>query len=210
MSALRLVAFSGNTHRPSKTRALAEAAIAAVARRQAVDPELYDLVDIGPGVGAFSRGKLPLAGQEVLEAIEGADALIIGTPVYKGSFIGLLKHLIDFVDPAALAGKPVLLAATGGGHRHALVVEHQLRPLFGFFSALSVPTAVYAADADFTDGALAAPDVRARLEQAAGELAALASRPTSFATPDRAAPQPVANGHLTPPRAAGARLTALS
>jgi len=210
MSALRLVAFSGNTHRPSKTRALAEAAIAAVARRQAVDPELYDLVDIGPGVGAFSRGKLPLAGQEVLEAIEGADALVIGTPVYKGSFIGLLKHLIDFIDPAALAGKPVLLAATGGGHRHALVVEHQLRPLFGFFSALSVPTAVYAADADFTDGALTAPDVRARLEQAAGELAALASRAVSFADPDRAAPQPVVNGHIAPVPAASARFTALS
>lgn len=174
MSALRLVALSGNTHRPSKTRALVEAAASAVARRHAVDLDLFDLVDIGPGIGAFSRSKLPQIGQEALSAIEGADALIIASPVYKGSYVGLLKHLIDFIDPLALVGKPVLIGATGGGHRHALVVEHQLRPLFGFFSALSTPTAVYAADADFSDGALSAPDVRARLEQGAHELVHLA------------------------------------
>lgn len=174
MSALRLVALSGNTHRPSRTRTLVEAAVSAVARRHPVAPEIYDLVDIGPGIGAFSRSKLPAAGQEALDAIENADALIVASPVYKGSYVGLLKHLIDFVDPLALAGKPVLIGATGGGHRHALVVEHQLRPLFGFFSALSTPTAVYASDDDFTDGALSAPDVRARLDQAASELAHLA------------------------------------
>lgn len=175
MSALRLVALSGNTHRPSKTRALVEAAVSAVARRHTVTPEIFDLVDIGPGVGAFSRSKLPEAGQKALEAIENADALIVASPVYKGSYVGLLKHLIDFVDPLALVGKPVLIGATGGGHRHALVVEHQLRPLFGFFSALSTPTAVYAADADFSDGVLSAADVRARLDQAASELAHLAA-----------------------------------
>lgn len=174
MTALRLVALSGNTRRPSKTRTLAEAAATAVARRQNVDLQIYDLVDIGPGVGAFSRNRLPPIGQQILVDLENADALIIASPVYKGSYVGLLKHLIDFLDPLALAGKPVLLAATGGGQRHALVVEHQLRPLFGFFSALSTPTAVYAADADFSGGALAAPDVHARLEQAARELAHLA------------------------------------
>ncbi|MFC0283151.1 FMN reductase [Camelimonas abortus] len=174
MSALRLVALSGNIHRPSKTRALAEAAVAAAARRRPFAPEIYDLVDIGPGVGAFSRRELPQAGRDVLDAIENADALIIATPVYKGSYIGLLKHLIDFIDPQALVGRPVLLGATGGGHRHALVVEHQLRPLFGFFSALATPTAVYASDADFADGALVAADVRARLDQAADELVHLA------------------------------------
>lgn len=174
MSALRLVALSGNTHRPSKTRTLVEAATSAVASRHRVEHAVFDLVDIGPGIGVFSRSQLPQAGLDVLDAIENADALIIASPVYKGSYVGLLKHLIDFVDPLALVGKPVLIGATGGGHRHALVVEHQLRPLFGFFSALSTPTAVYAADADFTDGALSAADVRARLEQGASELLHLA------------------------------------
>ena len=56
--------------------------------------------------------------------------------------------MFDLVEPDRLAGKPVAIAATGGGPRHALVVEHALRPLFGFFTALTVPTAVYAADGE--------------------------------------------------------------
>ncbi|MFD1810195.1 NAD(P)H-dependent oxidoreductase [Gemmobacter lanyuensis] len=84
-----------------------------------------------------------------LEVILSADALVVASPVYKGSYTGLFKHLIDLIDPAALQGKPVLLAATGGGDRHALVIEHQLRPLFGFFEAQTLPTGVYAADRDF-------------------------------------------------------------
>lgn len=172
---LRLVAFSGNTRRPSKTRALVEAAVeATIRRRRDIRADIFDLVDVGPGAGAFQRDELPLGGQAILDAIEGADAVIVASPVYKGSYAGLFKHLVDFLDPAALAGKPVLIAATGGGHRHALVVEHQLRPLFGFFGALTIPTAVYAQDGDFSDGRLSAEPVVARLDQAAAELAALA------------------------------------
>jgi FMN reductase len=74
-----------------------------------------------------------------------------------------------------LAGRPVILTATGGGRRHALVVEHQLRPLFGFFSALTVPTSIYASDEDFENGKLSDPVTLARIEQAAAELAGLAS-----------------------------------
>jgi len=74
----------------------------------------------------------------------------------KGSHAGLFKHLFDLVAPDALVGRQVLLAATGGSDRHALVVDHQLRPLFGGFRALTVPSSVYAADADFDGHALRA------------------------------------------------------
>jgi FMN reductase len=46
---------------------------------------------------------------------------------------------------------PVLLAATGGSDRHALIIDHQLRPLFSFFQALTLPVGVYGTEADFTD-----------------------------------------------------------
>jgi FMN reductase len=61
---------------------------------------------------------------------------------------------------------PVLLAATGGSDRHALVIEHQLRPLFGFFQALSLPIGVYATEADFTDYQITSPQVLERIERA--------------------------------------------
>jgi FMN reductase len=136
--------------------------------------EVYDLSDAGPGLGAaLQRQDLTLPAARIIDAIEQADALIVGTPVYKGAYTGLFKHAFDLVDPRALVGKPVLLTATGGGPRHALVVEHALRPLFSFFEALTIPTAVYASDADFVDGQLAEAGVVARVSTAAQQLANL-------------------------------------
>jgi FMN reductase len=174
MSLPRIVGFSGSPRRPSKTRSLVETVSAEVASRRQVRLDIYDLVDAGPGLGAaLQRQDLTLPAARIIDAIEQADALIIGTPVYKGAYTGLFKHAFDLVDPRALVGKPVLLTATGGGNRHALVVEHVLRPLFGFFEALSVPTAVYASDADFIDGQLAEAGVLERVSTAAQQLADL-------------------------------------
>ena len=60
----------------------------------------------------------------------------------------------DVLDDQALAGKPVLLAATGGTERHSLVLDFALRPLFAYLKALPVPTGVYAAS---TTGARTPP-----------------------------------------------------
>jgi FMN reductase len=184
----RIVAFSGNTRRPSRTRTLVEAVASEVARLRPIELKIYDLVDAGTGIAVESRSALPLPAARIVEAIEGADALIIGSPVYKGSYSGLFKHLIDFVGPEALIGKPVVLTATGGGPRHALVVEHSLRPLFGFFSAQTVPTSVYAGDTEIADGRVADEVVRARVAQAAGELARL----IDAAAPNEALPRTAA------------------
>jgi FMN reductase len=171
MSGFRLVAVAGNTHRPSKSRLLADTIIETLRLDDRFDTKIYDIVDAGPGLGsAFQRDKLSESAAHIVNEIEGAEALIVAVPVYKGSYPGLFKHLIDFVDPIALVGKPVILAATGGGPRHALIVEHQLRPLFGFFNALSLPTAVYATDADYADGRVVDPGVLQRIAAVAGEF----------------------------------------
>ena len=168
----RIVGFSGSPRRPSKARNLVETVAAEVASHRHVRLDMYDLVDAGSGLGAaLQRQDLTLPAARIIDAIEQADALIVGTPVYKGAYTGLFKHLFDLVDPRALVGKPVLLTATGGGARHALVVEHALRPLFGFFEALTIPTAVYASDADFVDGQLAEAGVLERVSTAAQQLA---------------------------------------
>jgi len=170
----RLVVFTGNTHRPSKSRTLGSFLAERVANRLPVVVESFDIVDAGPGLGAaFFRNQLSDDARRVVEAVESADALIAITPVYKGSFTGLFKHLIDFLDPDALLHKPVLIGATGGGQRHALIVEHQLRPLFGFFSASTAATSVYASDSDFTNGEVTDPALLARIEQAAGQFSRL-------------------------------------
>ncbi|HEY3555953.1 MAG TPA: FMN reductase [Kribbella sp.] len=111
----------------------------------------------------------PAALREVLETVAAADALIVVTPTFSASYSGLFKMFFDVLDDQALAGKPVLLAATGGTERHSLVLEFALRPLFAYLKALPVPTGVYAAS---TDWGVNAATLRPRITQAAGELVA--------------------------------------
>lgn len=99
--------------------------------------------------GAVWRSQLPATVEQELAAVEQADVVVVTTPVYRGSYTGLFKHFFDFIHQDALIDTPVLLAATGGSERHALVIDHQLRPLFSFFQARTLPLGVYATDRDF-------------------------------------------------------------
>lgn len=171
---IRVVGFSGNTHRPSKTQALVSALLAAVSDTVKVEIQQYDILDFGDGLAnAFSREQLSGAAETILDDIERADGLILASPTYKGSYSGLFKHVIDLLAPEALANKPVIVGATGGGLRHALIVEHQLRPLMGFFSANTIATSVYASDAEFEGGLPSAPPLRERISAAGTSLASL-------------------------------------
>jgi FMN reductase len=164
---LKVVAVSGSLHTPSKTTTLVREILASFGASVPIDAHLIEVAEIGPEfAGAVTRDQLPDSVEQELRRIESADLLIVASPVYRASFTGLFKHLFDFVGQYALVGTPVILAATGGGERHALILEHQLRPLFGFFQALTLPVGVYASDTDFTAGALTSDAVRTRIDQA--------------------------------------------
>src|SRR6185295_10705043 len=107
---------------------------------------------------------------ELIEAITNADALVVGSPVYKGTYTGLFKHLFDLIEPKALKDKPIVLTATGGSERHALVLDHGLRPLFAFFSADILATGLYASEADFTDYQPTRPVLVSRIDRTVAEL----------------------------------------
>lgn len=153
---MRAVGLSGNITRPSRTRGLVEAICAEVAQREGWSAEAFDLLDAGPQLGAtVSRETSSKAHARLWEAVETCDLLVVASPVYKASYSGLLKHFFDLFDMKALAGRTVLLGATGKAPQHALMIEHQMRPLFGFFGAWSVPQGLFLVDADFetdTDG----------------------------------------------------------
>lgn len=173
MSNPKLVGIAGSFNRPSKTRTLIQHVIDLAAPRYGFSNITYDLADLGPSLGqAQSQKDLDDSARRVVSDIVNADLLVVGSPTYKGSYPGLFKHLIDLIDPHELRSKPVIITATGGGDRHALMVEHQLRPLFGFFMAHTLPTAVYASDRDFTDYKVTSPPLLARIEDVVGELAA--------------------------------------
>jgi FMN reductase len=169
----RVVAFAGSAKRPARTRHLVEAVAVELCRLRRVDLKVLDLVDAGPGIGATQRSDLTLPASHLVDAIEKADALIVGTPVYQGGYAGLFKHVFDFIEPTKLAGMPVVLTATGGGLRHSLVVEHSLRPLFGFFAAHIAPTSVYAGPDCLSADGVADAGLSVRIAAAAAELSAL-------------------------------------
>ena len=106
-----------------------------------------------------------------IEQLRTADGVIAVTPVFSASFSGLFKTFFDVLEQGLLEGVPVLIAATAGTPRHSLVLDHALRPLFGYLRAVVVPTGVFAATEDF-----ASTDLEHRIHRAAGELAALTGK----------------------------------
>ena len=172
----KVVAVSGSVQRPSRTLVLVEQLLAALAEVLPIDVHLITLEELAPAIGGTSyRDQLPGRVQAELAAIESADVLVVGSPVYRGSYTGLFKHLFDLVHHEALIDVPVLLAATGGSDRHALVIDHQLRPLFSFFQARTLPLGVYASEQDFSGHEITSKALRERIALAVARALPLLS-----------------------------------
>ena len=176
MTTRKIAVISAGLSQPSSTRLLAERIATATQHRlQAegieVEVTFVELRDTAQDVvnnllTGFASPKL----EAVISTVTGADGIIAVSPIFTTSYSGLFKSFIDVIDPAALTGMPVQIAATGGTERHSLALDYAMRPLFTYLHAVVAPTAVYAASADWgsTEGGLAA-----RIERAAGEFAAL-------------------------------------
>jgi FMN reductase len=171
-----LVVISAGLSQPSATRLLADqlstaAAAAAGDLGVLLDTRVVELRDLAHDItNTMLTGFAPAALRDALDAVAGADALIAVTPIFTASYTGLFKSFFDVVDKGALAGKPVLIAATGGTARHSLALEHAVRPLFAYLRAVAVPTSVFAASEDWGGDTTDEP-LRDRIERAAGELA---------------------------------------
>lgn len=169
---MNIVVVSAGLSVPSSTRLLGDRLAAATAARTGADVRVIEVRDLAVDIAHNLTSGFPgPALAKALDAVAGADGLIVVTPVFSASYSGLFKSFFDVLgarDKDALAGKPVLVAATGGTARHSMVLDHALRPLFSYLRAVVVPTGVYAASEDW--GAEGLPE---RIERAAGELAAL-------------------------------------
>lgn len=179
---LNFVALVGtlSTSAQSRTLLLVRQLLEQLRQRLAFDEHVIELAPIARSLGqSLFRNELDPHAEAALQRIESADLLIVATPVYRGSYPGLFKHLVDFIDLDALIDTPVLLAATGGSERHALVIDHQLRPLFSFLQAHTLPIGVYATPLDFDTQQQPAPALQARIalaaERAATRFAAAAT-----------------------------------
>lgn len=119
--------------------------------------------------------------KRLAEQLAEADGLLVAMPVYKASFSGALKTLLDLLPERALAGKVVLPLATGGSPAHLLALDYALKPVLGALKAQELLQGVYADDSQIAwedqRAVLSAP-LRARLDSALDQfLTSLARRP---------------------------------
>jgi FMN reductase len=102
-----------------------------------------------------------------VKQVHDADAVIIASPVYRGTLTGALKNFLDQIPVGGLMGKPVGIVAMGNTTHHYLGVDWHLRDILAWFGAFVAPTSVYLSGADFVDGKIS--------EAAQAELISLAA-----------------------------------
>jgi FMN reductase len=169
--AFTLAVVSAGTSDPSSTRLLADRAAervraAAASRGSIVTVSAVELREIATDVSTALVSQLITPKlQQAITALSDADGIIASTPVYKAGPSGLFTAFFDILDDELLIAKPVILAATAGTARHALVADGQLRPMFAYMRSLTVPTSLFAAPDDWSDPALGK-----RIDRAAVEL----------------------------------------
>ena len=187
MTTRTIAVISAGLTQPSSTRLLADRLAAAT--RDALDSQgvEYSVAVIELRQIAHELTNNLLTGfpseslREVIDSIVRADGLIAVTPTFSASYNGLFKMFFDVLDDGALAGKPVLIGATGGTERHSLVLDYALRPLFTYLRSIVLPTGVYAASSDWGAGATG---LHERIERAAGEFAELVAAAPAAASVD--------------------------
>ncbi|MGH2862105.1 MAG: NAD(P)H-dependent oxidoreductase [Solirubrobacteraceae bacterium] len=197
---LRVVVVNGSPNDPSKTMGLVDVILTTLEGLAAIEPSRVDVYRLGPGfTSAIERQDVTPDVEAALRLAENADLLIAATPVFRGSYPGMFKHFFDLVEQYALANTPVLLAATAGGERHTLVLEHAMRPLFAFFQALTIPVALFASAGDFDGTTLLNPRVYGRIETGLADVADLLQARAQQATAVRDGVDSQSNGRTSMP-----------
>ncbi|GGC56345.1 NAD(P)H-dependent oxidoreductase [Hoyosella rhizosphaerae] len=169
-----IVVVSGGTSDPSSTRLLADrvagrAEALATQRGRNVHVTVIDLRELATEITTALVSQLngPKM-NKAIAALGTADGIIAATPVYKAGPSGLFTSFFHVLDNDLLIAKPVVLAATAGTARHALVIDDQMRSLFAFLRTMTVPTSLFAASEDWSDN-----DLAKRIDRAARELVLL-------------------------------------
>jgi len=169
-----LAVVSAGTSEPSSTRLLADRTaqrVSALAQERgaSIATRVIDLRGLATDITTALTSRLVTPQlQEAVDALRVADSVIAAAPVYGAGPSGLFTSFFHVLDNGLLIGKPVILAATAGSARHALVADDQMRPMFAFMRTLPVPTSLFAAPEDWADSAL-----MTRIDRAAFELVLL-------------------------------------
>jgi FMN reductase len=131
-------------------RALTAASSRATARHAGLAITTLDLAELSI---PYADGRPPEGDTlTLIDTIAGADAVLLATPVYRGSLTGALKNALDHLPVPALRDTPVAIASMGASDHHFLGADRHLRDILTFFGAVVPPTSAYLTSRDFADG----------------------------------------------------------
>jgi len=166
-----LAVLSGNPRPGSKTAAAAERLAVAIAAAAGVaaEPRVVDLAAFGGRTLDYADEELSALRAE----LAGSRLLVVASPVYKGSYTGLLKAFLDGYGPTSLAGVMAVPMVVAGSPGHAPAAEQYLRPLLHEVGAFT-PLGVYSVlDEQLKDPETAAASIDAWIAARASLLTAL-------------------------------------
>jgi FMN reductase len=183
-----LAVVTAGLSQPSSTRLLADQLADATrdalqADGSTVDVVVIELRDLAHDIvnNLITGFPSPVLAKAISQLV-AADGVIAVSPLFNASYSGLFKSFFDVLDRDALAGKPVLIGATGGTARHSLALDHALRPMFTYLRAVVSPTSVFAATADW--GSVEESVLIDRIQRAGSEFADLVRRTDVVAAVD--------------------------
>ena len=151
-------------------------------QQQGVEVVSYQVRDFPAEDLLYARFDSPKV-LDLLAQVANADGLLIATPVYKASFSGALKTVLDLLPERALSHKVVLPIATGGSIAHMLAVDYALKPVLSALKAQEMLHGIFADDSQIAYGegstqAQLAPVLEQRLNESLEQFySALARRP---------------------------------
>ena len=180
----RLVAVVGAVTPPGRLNTAVQLAVEAASGRAGVSASLRSLADFRLG---FADGRPPARLDDdtakIVAALTEADCVLLASPVYRASFTGALKNLLDLTPLETLRGKPIGIVAMGASSHHYLGVDWHLRAVLAWFGALVAPTSVYLESAHFKDGRLVDPGAVSALGELVATLLSMATHPREHLGP---------------------------
>jgi FMN reductase len=169
----REVLFLAGSPSITSRSALVADAVAEEIERAGLRKVPWSLADFEPADVFYGRTESPAVAR-FLDAVKGASALVLSTPVYKATYTGALKAIVDLVPPDALLGRPLLGVATARLPAHGAEVDGAFRALSAFFKARAIQSLVVLDDElqNGPGGKTLSPEAAQRAHKAARALVA--------------------------------------